>query len=74
MQTLRRIFERMEELLYEPFFRNLLELTLVGGCPYCSALRALIFGIGLGMFSYLGLALMVFAVLLTNLERYLNDQ
>ena len=45
--------------------------TLFGSeCKYCMAARCLAFGVGLGMFNWLGLILMALAILMTLGERY----
>lgn len=47
----------------------ILEHTVLGGCPYCTAIRAMAFGIGLGIGSFV---LIVAPIALTLYERYGN--
>jgi hypothetical protein len=46
-----------------------LDWSLGSSCKYCMAVRALMFGIGLGLFNVFGLVLMALAVLMTFGER-----
>jgi hypothetical protein len=46
-----------------------LDWALGSSCKYCMAVRALMFGIGLGLFNVFGLVLMALAVLMTLGER-----
>ena len=75
--TLRRIWLRLEIALfgysYSPLVK-LLEFLVVSGCPYCSAVRAMLFGYGVGRWDWTGLALVIVAVLLNHLEKRINDE
>jgi hypothetical protein len=54
----------------DPLVR-LLDMLFGSECKYCFAIRCLTFGIGLGMFNFIGLVLMVLSVLVTLGEKYL---
>lgn len=58
---------------YSPLVR-LLEALVVSGCPYCSAVRAMMFGYGVGLWDWHGLAFIVGAVALNHLEKRIRDE
>lgn len=58
---------------YSPLVR-LLEALVVSGCPYCSAIRAVMFGYGIGRWDVTGLCLVIAAVALNHLEKRIRDE
>lgn len=74
--TLRRLTTSLELRLFDgdSLLVKLLELLVVSGCPYCSAVRAIMFGYGVGIGGLFGLALVVLAVALNHLEKWTRDE
>jgi len=53
---------------------KLLEFLVVSGCPYCSAIRAILFGYGIGRGDLLGIGLVILAVFVNHLEKWIRDE
>lgn len=75
MKTLKEIYHSVELSLFgnanAPLVK-LLELLAVAGCPYCSAIRAMAVGYGIGRFDLIGLLIIIASIGLTKLEHKLN--
>lgn len=75
MSTLRRIHHSIELYLFgngSSLLVKFLEFIAVAGCPWCSAVRALLIGYGVGRFDLLGLLIIIVAICLTHLEHKIN--
>ncbi len=56
-------------------FVKILDLLVIGECMYCAVIRALLIGLGLGLFNWFGLILVVGAILLRLAEkRYIEGE
>jgi hypothetical protein len=73
---MKKLWRSIEDYLFHEDSKvvKVLELLIVSGCPYCSAIRALIFGLGVGMWSFAGLGLVLFAIALNHIEKRINDE
>lgn len=75
-QKLNRLSLILESKLFDGPSRivKLLEFLVVSGCPYCSAIRALIFGYGIGIGGWIGLGLVILAFFVNHLEKWIRDE
>ncbi len=75
--TLKRLWRNAEIFFFGSAYSPLvkvLEFLVVSGCPYCSAIRAMLFGYGVGRWDWIGLVWVIAAVLLNHLEKRINDE
>lgn len=77
MSAIKRIHDKVEVKLFGDESRpavKVLEFLIVSGCPYCSAIRAMMFGYGVGIGGLFGMALVVLAVAFNHLEKWIRDE
>lgn len=48
---------------------KILDLLVIGDCSYCAVIRALMIGLGIGLFNWFGLVLIALAIALRMGER-----
>ena len=75
--TFKRLWQKAEIAMFGSTYSPLvkvLEFLVVSGCPYCSAIRAMLFGYGVGRWDWTGFALVTVAFLLNHLEKRLHDE
>ena len=74
--TLKRLSLALELKLFDgkSSIVKLLEFLVVSGCPYCSAIRAILFGYGVGTGGWYGVLLALLAVAVNHLEKWIRDE
>jgi hypothetical protein len=78
---MKTLFVKLHEFWEEKFLYSLdaplvkiLDLLVIGDCAYCAVVRALLIGLGAGLFNWFGLVLVIIAILLRMGERkYLEE-
>lgn len=75
MSAIKRIHHEIELKLFGDASRpavKVLEFLAVAGCPWCSAIRAMLIGFGVGRFDLIGVFIIIVAICLTHLEHKIN--
>lgn len=78
---MKNLFIKLHEFWEEKFLYSLdaplvkiLDLLVIGNCMYCAVVRALLIGLGVGLFNWFGLFLVALAIGLRMGERkYLEE-
>ena len=79
---MKNLFIKLHEFLESKFLYStdapvvkILDLLVIGECMYCAVIRALLIGLGVGLFNWVGLVLVALAIVLRWGERkYLDDK
>ena len=78
---MKKLFLKLHEFWENKFLYStdaplvkILDLLVIGSCMYCAVVRALLIGLGVGLFNWVGLVLVALAIGLRMGERkYLEE-